>query len=273
MGARETSTGMLLGMLLLATTAHAQKAPASKPPIAEQCAGAAEHGQLLRMQGKLKDARLEFLSCTKTACPLLVRKDCNEYVAEIDRLLPSVTIVVRDASGNDIADAQIAIDGAPIEERVGQSVQLDPGPHALHIVTAHGTIDKTVVVQEGDKMRRIEVALPAAVTLDRPRKDEAPATSVGSMLAWPLVGAGVVGVGVGAYFAVAQAGSYADGKSCPLEAQPQCGRDAKSTVDRERLFEGIFFGIGGAALVGGVVLLLTRSPARAATAARLRWDF
>src|SRR5689334_3415815 len=56
-------------------------------------------GQRLRDKGQLKGARQRFLACSAESCPALVRKDCLQWLAEVDEQMPTLLISAHGPAG------------------------------------------------------------------------------------------------------------------------------------------------------------------------------
>jgi hypothetical protein len=96
------------------------------------CVTASERGQRLRDEGKLRAARQDFIDCSRATCPLIVTRDCNQWLSELDVSLPSIVFSARDAVGNDLVEVRVLIDGSPLVETLdGRAVPVDLGVHAL----------------------------------------------------------------------------------------------------------------------------------------------
>src|SRR5262249_38147303 len=108
----------------LAPNAHAQGAA----PI-EKCTGNFEEAQLKEKRGKLVEAEQLYGACADAICPAMLRNDCTAERAEIAQRIPTATIVIRDASGNDV-DAKVEIDGKPLTDRA-HAQPIDPGEHSV----------------------------------------------------------------------------------------------------------------------------------------------
>src|SRR5258707_12676559 len=77
----------------------------------EACIDAHSKGQDAKEQGKISLARKLFLSCAQAQCPSLVQGDCARFADELARTQPTLSFVARDASGADLPDTTIYIDG------------------------------------------------------------------------------------------------------------------------------------------------------------------
>src|ERR1700722_11458901 len=96
------------------------------------CVRAVEHAQLVRLDGKLREAREGFMTCARPVCPDAIRQDCTRWVAEVDASLPTVVIDAVWANGGDVAGLSVLLDGQPLAAAgAGRAVALDPGTHTF----------------------------------------------------------------------------------------------------------------------------------------------
>src|SRR5262249_17237694 len=136
----------------------APSTPSTPPaPSTERCADAAEHAQLARAAGHLVEARADLLVCASTSCPAVVRRDCPDWYAAVDRALPPIIVVARDAAGADVAVVRVSIDGTRVARADGRAIPLDPGHHHLEVESDAGVVvTREIVAIEGEKERRID---------------------------------------------------------------------------------------------------------------------
>lgn len=150
------STALVFASLFIAaigsfaSTAHAQSSSI------EQCTGNFEEAQLKEKRGKLIDAELLYAACADTKCPAMIRNDCSAKRDEMNRRIPTITVVVRDPSGNDLK-AYVEIDGHPVTDRA-HAQPIDPGDHLVNY-RAEGKKPATqkITVVEGEKARVINI--------------------------------------------------------------------------------------------------------------------
>jgi hypothetical protein len=83
------------------------------PPTKVQCVDANAKGQDLRRDGELSGARAQFRACAVSACPALVRDDCNRRLDEVERAQPTIVFDTKDAAGRDLSAVKVLVDGAP----------------------------------------------------------------------------------------------------------------------------------------------------------------
>ena len=152
----------------------------------------------------------------------------------------------------------------------GVGIPVDPGDHAIE-VTAPGKQPWTTHVTLGPAADRKQVSVAALAPIEATPPpvaavDTAPASvaagarpgSRGSQKTWGLVvgGAGIVGLGVGAYFGVralsgsSQAKDQCPDAACPTPSAIQQNNDAKT----DARVSDVAFGVGIGAVVAGSLL-------------------
>jgi hypothetical protein len=272
----------MLGAAMMPSVARdAVAAPSPAAAKQKACLVAAEQGQQLRNAGHLLEAREQFLACQVAACPAIVREDCIKWLGEIVDATPTVVISVRDATGADVFDAKILVDGAPLaSDLLGRPFPLNPGKHT--VVASRGELTKEiqVLVAQGSKQRSVEVVLSEPVVVAPPSKIEPPLPfpppPVVKVLPLPppppppffgpqryaslgVAGLGLVGLVTGAAIGAGYNSSIAD-------LREGCGRTsscAQSDVDAlggKRTTAYVLTGLGSVLVVTGAVLFATGRP-------------
>jgi hypothetical protein len=192
------------------------------------CLDAVSKGQRFKDHHKLVEAREQFRVCAAAVCPAVVQSDCATWLAEVDTDLPTVVVTAKNGVGADLVDVKVSVDGVPLVSKLdGQAVPINAGPHTFHFSGVDGSsLDKQVVVMEGEKNQAVAVALvPAAPSMTlmsagefrewlpaaSPPHPPPASASAGSARAWKTVGwvlggAGVVGLGVGTAFGISALG-------------------------------------------------------------------
>jgi hypothetical protein len=194
---------MMLAGAFLATTTMGAVARADD----DACIAASENEIPLRKQDKLKDALAQLAICASRTCPEQISAECGRRIREINAIQPTLVLGAMDSSSNDVVAVTVTVDGAPFATALdGRAVPLDPGVHQLRFESAGMTpLDKTLVVREGEKDRRVNVVLQRAGSLTPTAvsavNQSAEAHKTYAEIAW---GAGGIGLIVGAF-----AGLYA----------------------------------------------------------------
>jgi hypothetical protein len=174
----------------------------------KQCINAAETGQQLRSSGRLIQARRALAACTASTCPTVVRRDCGRWIEEIDAAQPSVSVKLEDATGADVPDGKVLLDGEPMVRAAdGRATPVDPGTHKLVWSRETGrSVEQEVVVREGERNRVIVLRVPSPGLVPRagsetsePSSPPSPAHARGP-LPFIVGGLGLAVAGAGAVF-------------------------------------------------------------------------
>jgi hypothetical protein len=214
----------------------------------------------------------------------MVQSDCVKWLADLAAATPSVVIIAKDASGNDLNAVKVTVDGKPLTDTLdGRPIFVDPGEHQFHY-EAQGfpAVDEHVVIHVGEKNRTLKVQLaapaapapgpaPAAGPAPQP-----PAPSGGGEVEvkphegtpWPTIG--WITIGVGAASLVGAGVSLAVRQSALSDAQSRCGAnydnctpgDPAVASDQSRgqtasTLVTVFGILGVVGVAGGIVLLAT----------------
>ncbi|XXT20197.1 hypothetical protein WME94_01345 [Sorangium sp. So ce429] len=263
----------------LAVSALACLQPArARAGDAEACFTASEEGQRLRDEGQLREARARFISCGSAACPALVRSDCAGWLSDVTARVPTLILSAEDEQGQDVADVQVAVDGAPLTARLdGKAVEVDPGEHVLRFERAGSApVALRLVVREGEKLRRVSTRLvrsagprggagaPEEAAL--PPREEGAASPPARALLLPIALGGVAAAGGVAYAALGLS-ARAEADRLRTTCAPRCAEADVDAVRTKIVAANIAFGVGVAALGGAVAALLLGRADPAAPAA------
>jgi hypothetical protein len=185
----------------------------------DQCIDANTNGQVSRKENKLSDARAQFLLCSDSKCPEVIRNDCSLRFAETDGALPAIVFEVKDGKGADLATVTISVDGKPLAEKAdGTALVVDPGQHEFTFeAQGEPTITKSFVIREGEKTRheKISFAPEAPPPPPAPPLPAPPPADDGSAIrttAVVLAGVGVVALGIGIVGGVEASSNWSDQK-------------------------------------------------------------
>lgn len=144
---------------VLAAAAVLAFAPVASADV-QACLSASEKGQKLRSAGKLREARESFVVCGGEGCPALVRHDCSTWNQELASILPTVVFGAKDRSGRDMFDVTVSMDGEALVKKLdGKSVTVDPGRHTFKFESGGLSATEVALVKEGEKSRAITVTL------------------------------------------------------------------------------------------------------------------
>jgi len=259
------AVGFALALVGLAL-ASPRKAFADGPSaeIKAQCVARSESAQEQRKTGHLVEARGLLVECSSERCPSVVRRDCAEWLAEVERATPTIVAAVT-VGTYDVSAAELSVDGHVVASRVGAAgIDIDPGEHLVEVRIADGRQQsQRVIVREGEKSRRVAFAFPEPNDQDargapRPRtSDDAPTktTRPVPIMTWVLAGVGTGALVGGAVLATVAGSEYDDlERSCA----PRCSDAEVDSVAWKITTGRVLAVVGVASLVGAVVLWVTR---------------
>jgi hypothetical protein len=244
-------------------------------PAVTACLDAAEQGQDLRSQGRLREALERFAKCAASTCPTSVRKPCSRWQDEVVALMPSIIVVVRDEKEEDVADAKVAVDDGPAEAVSGRAWTLDPGTHTI-VVEAHGQrVEQKVVVSQAEANRVVRVRLAKTGAAETPvaapsRAESAPPPSkpTSSIAVAPLALAGVAvaSATVSLWLGLSARGDANDLADTPCGATHTCSDGQLSGIRTRLVIADVALGVAAVSAAVAVWLWVSDASRRRAVA-------
>jgi hypothetical protein len=234
----------------------------------QACLESYVEAQRLKKDSSYIAARDKLIACSRDICPATIQSECVQWLAEVDRALPSVVVLAKDQDGRDIVDVRVTVDGKPFLERAeGKPIPIDPGVRTFRFeASGFQTQEQQVVVQASMQGRVIAVALTpqAAASAAAPAIADAPTTAdpaTDSDTSRPVRapvyvfgGVGVAGLAGFGAFAMRFSGQRSDLDEC----KPFCSRTDIDAADRSRKIAFVSLGVGVVALGTAAVLYATR---------------
>lgn len=255
--------------------------------------------------GRLVEAREAYLKLVREKLPPNAPRafknaqlEAEKELSDVEARLPYVTLVVQ---GDPEETAVASMDGRELPRAmIGIPVPIDPGAHVFVARNARAKSAEVRVDVEQGARQTVELALTEALPAEtgpaesapseqRPESTKAtPATRTSSTgsgqrtAGFVTLGAGALAAGVGTAFMVSSLGtrSDADAEYTACDSRPTgCTDDERAAIgsidadaDRTRNFAIVGFAVGGAAIVTGLVLVLTADSGdeHAASATTLR---
>lgn len=265
--------GSCLAALSGAAPALAEDAP-SKEATKAACASGFEQSQLLRRDGKLREARTELLKCAQSDCTRALREQCGVWLEEVERQTPSI-IVQATLDGEDHPEVRVELDGELLtESTTGRSYDANPGIHKLRLtIDGLPPVDKTVVVREGEKLRIIQVPFQSAKPEAAPPTETKPATPEPRPLPPPapvqmerpvpaityvFAGLAVAGGGAFAFFGLSGNKRLKELEDPQTGCSPNCAKDEVQPVQRYMVAANVSAAVGAVGLAGALVSYLVR---------------
>ncbi|MGO8998856.1 MAG: hypothetical protein ACLQVI_36490 [Polyangiaceae bacterium] len=240
--------------------------------VKQECVDASTEGQSLRDAAKLTQARDRFVACARDACPAIVRKACADWLADVDRRIPTVVLRAKLADGTDVVDARVSLDGAPLAHGLGgAAVPIDPGEHTVRFERdGAAPVEEHVVIVEGERDRVVTARFAgpaAAADTSSSTTDEAPSAE-GSRKMTPLtiglVAVGGVGIVSFASFAIVATSNL---NNLRQTCAPYCSPSQLNDVKTEALVADISLGVGLVALAAAAYVFFSQGKATPAPAA------
>jgi hypothetical protein len=269
------------GIIAIAAAMGATGAPAARAadPTLSDCIQANEAALKLRGQGKLRQARAQWLVCAGQTCDADVRSVCQRHVQDTNLAMPTIIFGAKDPDGADLSAVKVTMDGEVLVERLdGMALSIDPGEHTFTFEAAgQPAVTRKFLIQEAQKERREVIGFGAGPTLapplaasevgspaspappsPSPNTPEAPGLGTQKILALVAGGIGVVGVGLGAAFGAIAISKKSDAQgACPATCASQDGASKWADAGSAGNVSTVGFVVGGVALAGAAVLWFT----------------
>jgi hypothetical protein len=234
------------------------------------CAAAHEEAQVLRLKGSLKGSREKLRSCSRDACPALVRNDCVTWLAEVERSMASI-VVEAQKGGVDLVDVRVFFDGVLVAPRLnGKAIEVEPGEHLMRFETAGSKpLQRQVVIREGEKSRLVSVRFddgsrrPASAT----PPPVAPPTYERPVPAGVYVFGALGLVGLGGFVGFGLAGRRAETDLRDRRCKPNCPSDDVDSARNKYTIANASLSVGAASLVGATIWYLLRPTEQVAASA------
>lgn len=225
------------------------------------CAAAHEEAQVLRQKGSLKGSREKLRSCSRDACPALVRNDCVTWLAEVERSMASI-VVEAQKGGADLVDVRVFFDGVLVAPRLnGKSIEVEPGEHLMRFETTGAKpLQRQVVIREGEKSRLVSVRFddgsrrpaPVAAPVAPPITYERPVPA--GVYVFGALGL----VGVGGFVGFGLAGRRAETELRDRRCKPNCPSDDVDSARNKYTIANASLSVGAASLMGATLWYLLR---------------
>jgi hypothetical protein len=235
---------------------------AARAAATDDCAKSYERAQESRLDGRLRAAQEELVSCAQAACPAFIRNDCTKWLDEVQAQQPSVVFVAR-RNGRDVADVTVTCNNELLTDHLdGRPMALDPGQQICRFEAA-GAVPATLelLIIEGQKGRLVEVNLAALAP--PPVRPPPPPPPPPSSWRTPtrLVLSGVAVLGAGGFVALGASGLSAEHRLRDTCA-PNCDDSEVRSVRRRYAWADISLGVGLVSAAVAGYLFLSGEPER-----------
>jgi len=266
----------LRAALLALAVAISWTQPRSARADVRECIERHGEGQVLRDDSHFLDARSRFVSCAEPACPEAIRLECADFLAQLERAMPSVVLSARER-GHDLVDVRVELDGQLLEGALaGRAIAVDPGAHHFRFLAADGRVREVeIVAQEAVKGRLVEADFspPAQHVPAPPPPSPAPAASSRTVPTIAYVLGGLGGAALAGFGYFAWTGKSRHNELAKICA-PSCPPAEVSSVRSKYLVGDILLGVGVAALGAGTYFYFSvPEPSGQAALANVRGTF
>jgi hypothetical protein len=225
----------------------------------DACLAAYEKSQQLKQDGKLAASREQLVQCVQPTCPSLVKKDCSQWLAELDASTPTVIVNARDAQGKDVAKVRVLVDGVVLMDPIdGKPHPIDPGVHVFRYERegAEG-IEESIVIQEREKNRVINAKLaPPASQAGSASVQKVEVSPRSPVLGFALLGVGVAGAAAFGVFAAMGQHDVDQMRDGSDRCAPDCPTSRVDSAKTKIIVANVSLGVGLVAAGVGTFLLL-----------------
>lgn len=222
----------------------------------EQCVDAHSQGQIMRDEGKLLQSQAEFLACaTDEDCPGPIREECEQYLATVKEMTPTVVFAARDTLGHDLDEVRVFLNGEFLADADGSvPVPVNPGPHQMRFEHPSGqTFEQKLVCIPGEKARLVTATFNVA-----PRANVsasfAPASQPSDLRrisTYVFGGLAVVGLASFTYFGLS---GKSEERALRETCAPNCSGAQKQSVAEKYMLADVSLAVAGLSLAGGAIL-------------------
>lgn len=222
------------------------------------CLEAYDKSQTLRQEDKLVGAKEQLLICARNVCPEILRKDCTQWLDDVDKSMPTVVLSVKDSRGQDLVDVTVTVDGEAFVTQIdGKAVPVDPGVRMFRFAApGEEPLEKRIVIHAAAKNRTISIKFSGEEDPgDTPPGGDETSTGSPPTAAYVFGGIGLVGLGAFAYF-----GTQFDSKLDEMDAcKPNCAQSDADDASSSRTMAFVSAGVGVVSLGVSAYLFLSSS--------------
>src|SRR5215471_7905341 len=161
LSSRALSVGALGAALCLCAKPGSSEPDKGKAAERRACGVTFRTAVQLEQSGHLRQAKDQFLACSKTSCGAVLKQRCASRYSQLDSDIPSVVPLVSDENGDPRVDVQVTIDNEVLTSQLdGRALPVDPGVHEFSF-TADGSVLATqkIMIVQGQRNRPISIAL------------------------------------------------------------------------------------------------------------------
>jgi hypothetical protein len=255
-GLRSVAAGVFFGATTLggmltvsADQGDPPQAGALSPKVA--CIAADTDGQRLRLEGEFRKARDRLKDCANPSCPQIVRDDCAERIAEVDKHVAYVTFAATNGDGRTLRAVDVFVDDDLVTRVLdARPLVVDPGEHTFRFSTLGRVVaEVTLTLKESSRTSH------AVVLRTKVETKEGAAAGLSTSETWTLEGSPKLNA--------RDAGAAAPKTAAPGRAVPAATTPSATFIDLDTgngRIEAAALGVGALGIGLGVTFgLLTLS--------------
>ena len=255
---RPPSIALTFGLAVIAaTTTVLVSETTARADDREQCAAAADQAQQLRDEGKYRRAREQLLVCARDICPAPIKRDCLEWLTQVESTAPTVVFGAKEGS-KDLSEVKVYVDGVAVTEHLdGKPVQMDLGKHTVRFEYAGQTKEEDFIIGAGQKNRNVTMTFGAgaAPPVGGPTPPPGGESKEGSLVpAFVVGGIGIVALGSFAVFGLGGKSDVDELQKC----KPTCAETDVDSARTKLIIADISLGVGIVALGVATYMFITR---------------
>lgn len=166
-----------------ASTRSSETPPSSLTDALELCVAEHERGRMHKTELRLFESRSALKRCASKDCPLAVRADCQNWLTDVEALVPTILIVLEGARVNR-DNLRVTVDGRPIEQDLDRPIELLPGHHRVRFeLPPFSPVESDISLDPGEKNRVLRIRFEAS---SEPPAHEGPPPGAAPPLAPPV---------------------------------------------------------------------------------------
>lgn len=223
----------------------------------DACIDAHTAGQVDEQDGALRRAHRRYITCSQSACPAIVQKECAALLERLNASIPRFVVRAMQ-NGRETTRVRVSLDGEDVEPTLtGRAILADPGERNVSVDFGElGTAQRRVVFRQGEPMQVLTFEAPPS----RDRVPDAGPEGARRSSVVPLVLSGVALVAFGSFTYFGLHGLDAE-SDLERRCGPPCTREDLAPVRRDYLVADISLGVGVVA-AGIATWLFLRPPVR-----------
>jgi hypothetical protein len=259
-------TRHVVSLVVAASTIATLGSARADDPKSGACLDAYEQAQVHRKNAQLLSARQKLRICAGESCPAVTRGDCMEWLAQVEKSLPSIVLGAKGDAGP-IFDVTVSMDGNVIAKQLdGKAIDVDPGLHVFVFKTeGKEPIEQKVIIRENEKSTLVSASWvtappPGQQPGPRPAQEEG-GSSTPRTIGFIGGAIGIGGIAVGTIFGLNALSNDKDAaKLCPNNVCSPNGDELARRSQDQATISTIAFIAGGALVLGGALLVLLNQP-------------